>query len=171
METITELSKEQLKELGFIISSNLNKERIKEKKAFKQNAFHNTKMLLTNYHKLKTHSAIVDEQLEEDKDTFWNHEWLSLNMLMQNKARTVKLMKHVDNALIAYKAICRESSASDESRRYEILRMKYLDNVKKSDQLIADRYDVDRTTIVRNVKDAIDDISIILFGIDMIDEL
>ena len=32
METITELSKEQLKELGFIISSNLNKERIKERK-------------------------------------------------------------------------------------------------------------------------------------------
>lgn len=168
VDNTTNLSEQQLDILASKIVFALKEDRKKERQYFKKRAEHNTTLLLRYYHKLEAHTESVEEQLEADKDTFWNHRWLDLNMLMQNKAKTVKLMHHVDIALEIYKKECSLSKSYEESRRYQILERKYLWEKKQTDQEIADFFQKDRTTINRNCKEAIKDLSVILFGVDML---
>lgn len=168
---ITELSEKQMIELAKMTANIVTDNLTKEKKQFKQRSYHNAKELLKNYHKLKKHCTMSYEQFEEDKDRFWNHGYLDIDALMQNKAKTIKMMNHFDKCLVAYKEICNQSKKTEESRRYEILNMRYLQSPIKSLELIADRYDVDRRTVGRSVDEGIKDLSVLLFGIDFINEL
>lgn len=169
METrVNELSEEQLDELAKRIVVSIRKDREEERKRFKKYAEHNTALLLRYYHKLKGHTDSVKEQLEADQDTFWDHRRLDLSMLMENKAKTVKLMDHVDYALEIYEKVCNNSDSAEERRRYQIIMRKFINDKKESDQQIADYFNKDRTTINRNCKEAIQDLSVILFGVDML---
>lgn len=163
---ISELTDKQLEELGDRVSKNMIGYFENKSKITKDKTLHNTKLLLRNYNKLKAHCKVVGEQLEEDRDTFWNDRKLDLSILMQNKAKTVKIMNQVDRALEHYKADCLKAKTMNESRRYDMIKMKYLNHKGSSDDEIADRYDVARTTVIRNLESAIDDISVILFGIE-----
>lgn len=135
-------------------------------KITKEKALHNTKLLLRYYLQLKKHCEIVNSQLEEDQGTFWNHGYLDLDSLMQNKAKTVKIMKIVDKALEHYKSDCMKAKGLNETRRYDMIKMKYLDKIKLSDDDIADRYDIDRSTVIRNIKSACEELSILMYGIE-----
>lgn len=159
---VTELSEKQLDELAHKITVKIIEDNENNRMARIRNAYHNTGLLLRKYHELKAHCLSVEEQLQEDEDTFWDHRYLTLSSLMQNKAKTVKLMHHVDVCLDAYKRICKEEG----TKNYTILQAKYLSKNKKTDQEIADYFRKDRTTINRNIKDAIGELSILLYGID-----
>lgn len=135
-------------------------------KITKEKALHNTKLLLRNYMQLKKHCTIVNEQLEEDKETFWDHKFLDLDSLMQNKAKAVKIMKIVDKSLEHYKDDCMKAKRLNESRRYDMIKMKYLEKIRSSDDDIADRYDIDRSTVIRNIKAACEELSILMYGIE-----
>lgn len=165
---VTELSEKQLDELAHKISIKVIEDNELKRCARIRNAHHNTGLLLRNYHKLKAHCLSVEEQLEEDEDTFWDHKYLTLNSLMQNKAKTVKLMRHVDICLNAYEITCKHSDSPEERRGYEIIDKKYLAKRKWSDQELADYFNKDRTTINRNAKQAIEELSIFLYGVDAI---
>lgn len=163
---ISELSDKQLEELGEQVSRKMIGYFESKSQITKDKTLHNTKLLLRNYNKLKAHCKVVGEQLEEDQGTFWNDRKLDLSILMQNKAKTVKIMNQVDRALEHYKADCLKAKTMNESRRYDMVKMKYLNRQSSSDDEIADRYDVARTTVIRNLESAIEDISITLFGIE-----
>ena len=165
-----ELSDKQLDELALKIRRGIRKDREIEKKKFKDRALHNTRLLLKKYHKLKAHSEIVEEQVEINQGTFWEHRWLNLDMLMQNKAKTVKLMKHVDIALNVYKESCLNSNKPEDKRRWRIVNKRFIEYPLLSEEKLAEQMNVDRSTINRNTAEAIEDLSVILFGIDMIDE-
>lgn len=77
-------------------------------KVTKEKELYNTKLLLRYYSQLKKHCEIVNTQLEEDKGTFLGHGYLDLDSLMQNKAKTAKIMKIVDKSLEYYKSDCME---------------------------------------------------------------
>lgn len=163
---IKELSDKQMKELSSTVSNNVINYLEMKDKITKEKALHNTKLLLRHYTQLKKHCEIVNTQLEEDKDTFWDHRYLDLDSLMQNKAKTVKIMKIVDKSLGYYKTDCMKAKGLNESRRYDMINMKYLDKVKLSDDDIAARYDIDRSTVIRNIKSACEDLSILMYGIE-----
>lgn len=162
------LSEKDIKKIAEEVNLLVRADRESERREFKKRAIHNTRLLMSNYKKLKAHIGTVEDQLLADQDTFWNHRWLDLNSLMQNKAKTVKLMKHVDICLEVYKRECEESSSTEESRRYTIVERKYLWDKKQSDEQIADYFNKDRSTINRNCKEAIKDLSLIIFGVDML---
>ena len=163
---VHELSDKQLDELALKIRKGIQKDRENEKKQFKKRAFHNTRLLMREYHKLKAHNEVVKEHIEAVQGTFWEHRWLNLDILMQNKAKTVKIMNQVDRALDHYERDCLKAVTLNESRRYDIIKMKYLNKEHSTDEDIADRYDIDRRTAQRNIENAVDDVSIILFGIE-----
>lgn len=158
-----ELSDEDLDLLADKVSERLSMMQQEEFKKMKAYSFHNTRILLNNYQKLKAHVQNVEDQLEEDQGTFWNHQFLTLNALMQNKAKTVKIMRHVDDCLEQYKKLCIDS----DSKGYDLLHMKYFTNL--TDELIASRYGIDRTTVGRQIKKAVNELSIILYGADALD--
>lgn len=168
MRQLTELSREQLEELAELVSDKIVIKQKEDKKKFVDNAYHNTRLLLSNYDKLKEHCRIVDNQIEEQSETVWGHWRLDLTMLMENKAKTVKIMKHVEKSLLAYKAICKSLETKEERRRYEIIDMKYLQKDKKNIQFIADRFKSNRKTIAKHEKEAIKDLSILLYGYEII---
>lgn len=163
---IKELSEQQMKELSSRVSNNVIGYLEDKDKITREKALHNTKLLLRHYTQLKKHCQIVNDQLEEDKDTFWSNNRLDLNSLMENKAKTVKIMKIVDKSLGYYKSDCMKAKGLNESRRYDMISMKYLDKVKLSDDDIADRYDIDRSTVIRNIKAACEELSILMYGIE-----
>lgn len=164
MSKITELSDEQLDILADKITIRITREQQNEFEKMRQYAFHNTRLLLKNFDKLKVHVQTVENQLIGDQETFWNHKYLTLSALMQNRAKTVKIMQHVMHCLDEYEKICNEN----QSRGYELLKKKYFGS-KLSDEMIADYYDVDRTTINRQIKDAINDLSILLYGVEALE--
>ncbi|MGG5341146.1 hypothetical protein [Enterococcus sp. AZ192] len=164
MSKITELSDEQLDILAEKITMKLTKEQQNEFEKMRQYAFHNTRLLLKNFDKLKAHVQTVADQLEEDRDTFWNHKYLTLSALMQNRAKTVKIMHHVDICLNEYEKMCKETG----SRGYKLIEKKYFGR-KMSDEAIAEYYDVDRTTANRQIKDAINEFSILLYGVEALE--
>ena len=167
---VHELSDKQLDELALKIRKGIQKDRENEKKQFKKRAFHNTRLLMREYHKLKAHNEVVKEHIEEVQGTFWEHRWLNLDILMQNKARTVKLMRHVDIALDVYKSICLSSDKNEERRKWRVLNKKYIEFPIMSEEKLAEQLNVDRSTISRANKEALEDLSVILFGVDMINE-
>ncbi|WP_375180555.1 hypothetical protein [Enterococcus rotai] len=164
MSKITELSDEQLDILADKITIRITREQQNEFEKMRQYAFHNTRLLLKNYDKLKAHVQTVEDQLTGDQETFWNHKYLTLSALMQNRAKTVKIMHHVMYCLSEYERICTEN----KSRGYELLKKKYF-GAKLSDEMIASFYDVDRSTVNRQIKDAINDFSILLYGVEALD--
>lgn len=163
---IKELSEKQIKEISLLVSSDVISFLKNKDKVTKDKALHNTKLLLRHYIQLKKHCDIVNDRLEEDKETFWDHEFLDLDALMQNKAKTVKIMKIVDKSLDHYKNDCMKAKGLNESRRYDMIKMKYLDKTKLSDDDIAIRYDIDRSTVIRNIKSACEELSILMYGIE-----
>lgn len=167
---VHELSDKQLDELAVKIGKVIKKDRECERKQFKKRAFHNARLLMNNYHKLKTHGEVVEEYVEDVQGTFWEHKWLNLDVLMQNKAKSVKLMKHVDICLEAYKEICLASSKPEDKRKWRIINKKYIEKPLLSEEKIAEQLHVDRSTVNRNCKEALEELSVVLFGIDMINE-
>lgn len=167
---VHELSDKQLDQLAYKIRVGIRKDREAEKKKFKERALHNTRLLLKQYHKLKVHSKVVEEQVEINQGSFWEHKWLNLDMLMQNKAKTVKLMKHVDLALEVYKQSCQASNKVEEQRRWRVINKRYIEYPLLSEEKLAEQMHMDRSTVNRTCRDAVEDLSIILFGIDMINE-
>lgn len=159
------LTDEDLDRLADRVCSRLASIQQNEFKKMREYTFHNTRLLLSNYRKLSAHVKNVEEQLEEDKETFWDHRYLTLSSLMQNKAKTVKIMRNVDKALAEYKQEC----ADNGSINYSILDLKYLAKRSMSDELIASRFGIDRTTVNRKTKEAINELSPILYGVGALD--
>lgn len=132
-----------------------------EKKRIKDNAYHNTKLLLSNYHLLKAHCDIINEQVTNDLISgIWGDERLHLSTLMENKAKTSKLMNHVDRALEEFK--------KKNPEGYNMLKMKYLNKNKLSDVDISAEYGPERSVITKKIKEYLRQLSIILFGVEVI---
>lgn len=164
---IYELSDQQLDILASKVSGNIIKHEMEQRKKIRDNAYHNTRLLLRNYDKLKKHCEIVDEQLSEDLGKIWSDWRFDLDSLLENKAKTAKLMRHVDRALNALK---QENEAA-----YYLLKRKYLTPYLESgDTVIADEYsEKERTEITRRginkrIKAACTELAVLLFGVDMI---
>jgi len=163
---VNEISDEQLNDLADKITERLSTKQKEELVELKSYTFHNTRLLLRNYKKLKAHVVNVENRLLEDSETFWNHKTLSLGFLMQNRAKTVKIMHHVDDCLEEYERLCKETG----ERGYDLLKMKYF-NTFMSEEMIADRYGVSRQAINNQIKEAINDFSVILYGVDALEDL
>lgn len=155
-----QLSEDQMDEMVDKISEKVIAHQEKKKKAMRANAYHNTRLLLRNYYSLKKHCDIVDEQVTEELGSLWSDWRFDLDSLLEHKAKTVKIMRHVDKALAAYKV--------QDPEAYEILKMKYLVPRPLADEFIATNYDVDRRTIARRIEKSIKEVSVYLFGIEVV---
>ena len=140
----------------------------KEKSELKKRNLRNTELLLKNYVKLKDQ---CDESIEEiipaDYPEF-SLDSLTLESLSVYRAKTMKMMNHVDRMLIAYEWNC-EKGSEEERRRFKVLKLRYLIEDRMTVKEIVEHHSIDQTTVYRDSKRAIKDMSILLFGIDAID--
>lgn len=162
------MTDEQLDRFANKTSDYLFKKMKSDKKKNKSNALFNTKKLMENYNLLKERSNETIQDIEESEhEDFWNHGRLSIDSLMVNRAKTVKMMRYVDIALKNYKILCDASNQPRKSIRHSILIKLYVE--EKSMEFVSGFFDKDRTTVIRNRDEALEELSVILFGIDVLD--
>lgn len=172
MAKASNLTKHQLE----IISATASQEAIKAyeikkeklKKEDRARNLRNTELLLKNYTKLKDLcDGTIQESIPDDYPDF-SMENLTLESLTVYRKKTLMMMNHVDKMLVAYEWNCMRGSV-EEKRRYNILKHRYLTESKLTAKEIVTLHNIDQSTVYRDTKQAIKDMSILLFGIDAID--
>ena len=118
--------------------------------------YHDVNLLMKNYRKLKAHySHVAPEALE-------------VNSICSMRRKTGLMMSHVDKMLKTYETLCRESDNPDEARRWQALYLRFIGKERLRVDDIADRLGVDRRTFYRDIGKAMEDMAVLLFGIEAI---
>ena len=118
--------------------------------------YQDVKRLMKNYRRLKTYYAKVSP------------ETLEVDAIFSMRRKTGLMMSHVDNMLSAYRAMCKEALTPDEARRWDALYMRYIGDERMSADTIASKLHIDRRTFYRDLSLAMEDLAVLLFGIEAI---
>ncbi len=118
--------------------------------------YHDVNLLMKNYRKLKTHYTHVSPEA------------LEVSSICSMRRKTGLMMSHVDKMLTAYEAICKEAQNTDEARRWDVLYLRYIGEEKLSVNDVAERLHVDKRTVFRDSSRAMEDMAVLLFGIEAI---
>lgn len=143
-----------------------NKKKSEQEK--KDNRLFNTKLLVLNYRKLKLH---CEEEIPGDiliAGIAFDDERLSLDTLLNEKAKTYRMMQYVDSMLVAYAVYAKEKGDHIE-RRYKIMDRLYINKnlIKPSD--LAELFNISDRQVYKDRDQAIRDFSVMLFGMSVID--
>ena len=118
--------------------------------------YHDVNLLMKNYRKLKAHySHVAPEALE-------------VNSICSMRRKTGLMMSHVDKMLKTYRALCLESENPEEARRWNALYLRYIGKDRMRVEAIADQLNIDKRTFYRDIGKAMEDMAVLLFGIEAI---
>lgn len=174
------LSREQKKEIVSLASQvaieQFQKEKERSRKAAQDKRLHNTKLLMEKYRGFVIHSqsAVYDAtQVDDDLDLAAlldlmgcgegeNH--LLVESVQESAARTRTLVHHIDRMLGHFKQECESSCRPEDERRCRIICAMYIDEKKKTAQELADEECVDISTVYKDVKAAMKQLSALIFG-------
>ena len=118
--------------------------------------YHDVKLLMRNYRMLKTHYSHISP------------ETLEVSSICSMRRKTGLMMSHVDKMLAAYEVMCRDSGNPDEVRRWDALYFRYIDEARLPVDDIAEQLHVDKRTFYRDINRAMEDMAVLLFGIEAI---
>lgn len=164
------LTPKQLETITKTVKREVDRDAQARAKQSKDYRLRNTELLLKNYRMLRIHCNRIVEDLEVYEDTVYDPSELNLNALMKYKAKTAKMLDYFDSIFRAYGELA--SRRDGMHRRFQIVAKMYVyKDCKLSANDLAQFYNVDRSTVTRDVKKAIDELSIMLFGIDSFDDL
>ena len=118
--------------------------------------YHDVNLLMKNYRKLKAHySHVAPEALE-------------VNSICSMRRKTGLMMSHVDKMLKTYQVLCQESENPEEARRWNALYLRYIGTERLRVEVIAERLNIDKRTFYRDIGKAMEDMAVLLFGIEAI---
>ncbi|MBR1760906.1 MAG: helix-turn-helix domain-containing protein [Schwartzia sp.] len=118
--------------------------------------YHDVKLLMNNYRKLKAHYAHISP------------ETLEVSVICSMRRKTKLMMSHVDKMLLVYKDLCQAAITPDEARRWEAIYLRYIAEERMSIEDIAEKLGIDKRTFYRDVGRAMEDMAVLLFGIEAI---
>lgn len=154
----------------------IDKEKKKAAKEHRDRRLHNTKLLLRNYRMLKGHceSAVYEAAqldvsevniLELMERVFTNDE-MYVESIKRSAERTHIIMSHVNEMLRIYEIYCSTSGAAEDRRRYNVIYDRYVADEPMTIAEIAEKENVDNSTVYRDINVAVEKLSALLFGID-----
>ena len=111
--------------------------------------YHDVNLLMKNYRKLRAHYANVSPEA------------LEVSSICSMRRKTKLMMSHVDKMLKTYEN-------PDEARRWQALYLRFIGKERLRVDDIADRLGVDRRTFYRDIGKAMEDMAVLLFGIEAI---
>lgn len=174
------LSNEQRREIIGLASQvaieYYHKEKDRSRKAAQDKRLYNTKLLMEKYRGFVIHSqsAVYDAtQVDDDLDLAAlldlmgcgegeNH--LLVESVQESAARTRVLVHHIDQMLDYFKHSCEASPRPEDGRRCRIIYALYIDDEKKTAQELADLECIDISTVYKDVKAAMKQLSALIFG-------
>lgn len=155
-----------------VITKTVLKERERQEKTFlkeqQDHRFRNTDLLVKNYRKLSAHCEHLPEQMDiihQEIDLGLLEQTIDLKEVMKSKHKTKMMMDYVDAMMAAYKRLA-YSSGSVAERRYRILYDVYLCPQHLKPQDLFEKYGVERATFYKDLRKAVEEFSVVLFGID-----
>jgi tetratricopeptide (TPR) repeat protein len=139
----------------------------------------NTRLLLNHYRSLKIHGKMADSSVNviyqdnaidvlDDVESIHDEEQY-IQSLSRTKKRTLIIVGHINKSMKYYESICKSDGKLKE-RRYKIIKYIYIDPIKDDIQptyeQAAEHFGIAVKTVGRDVRNAIEDLSILFFGID-----
>lgn len=159
------LSREQMRLITTEVIKHLNQEKRKRVKAEKDYRLRNTQILVKEYPKLKAHVASQPEKfVSDDEYEMVTGVKISDHELTKYNVKTKHLMAYVDMILEAYQQVCLGGGPSDK-RRWWILQDSYFNDQRLGMHALSNKWHVDKSTISRERAKAIQDLSVMLFGV------
>ncbi|MCH3962975.1 MAG: hypothetical protein LKE46_01755 [Clostridium sp.] len=139
----------------------------------------NTRLLLKHYRDLKVHNGLADSSINRihDKNAIdvldeidpIDDEEQYAQALTRTKIRTSIIIGHINKAMKYYEAICKNDGNVKE-RRFNIIKYIYIDpvedNIPPTYEETSEHFNLNVRTVGRDVRSAIEDLSILFFGID-----
>lgn len=180
--TASKLTDEQRREIISMASrvaiEQYHKEADRTRKAARDKRLHNTKLLIEKYRGFVIHSqsAVYDAaQIDDDfsldalldiMGCGGDDRKLSIASVQESAARTRILVHHIDQMLEYYKFRCDHSPKPEDARRYRVIHYSYLvdEQEQKTFQELADEECVDISTIYKDHKAALQQLSALIFG-------
>lgn len=161
----------------------IEKERKKYKKKQYDWRLHNTKLLMRHYRALNEHyhNAVFDTQKAEEDETFYEimqqmnsdipDEELRIESIKKSCVRTKIIMAHVNKALDIYETMCSRSKREDDARHWRVLNAMYMSEQPRTAAAIAKQEDIAKRTVYKDIDACLEDLTVLLFGIDGIDDI
>lgn len=159
MEVCNEISLEE------IIKKAIEEYDKKQRSKFTQKIFRNTKMLMANYNDFKNHINYSISDVRDLKEVIdleeEGYDDLFILSIKQSKAKTLIMTAHIDKSLELLKINqCKDGTPE----KYEALELYYMNNMTYAS--IAEELQTSEITIKRWVKRMLEQLGVLLFGID-----
>lgn len=142
-----------------------------------------TKLLLKNYRSLKDHceNAVYDADAFDEGGGYTLSEILEIvnssyaanlkiETIRESAIRTKIIIDHIDTMISLYSLYCERSPKKEDARRYRVIYGLYLSEVPRTRAELALEEYVDRSTIHRDVEEAMERLTALIFGIDGLDK-
>lgn len=152
-------------------------EKEKERAAYKDRRFNNTKLLLRKYRGLEayTSNAIYEtsQLLDEDTEIILEAFGADMNEVRQvqsiRKSVTITkvIMEHVSMMLDCYRRQCDRSSRPEIKRRWRVIYQMFLADAPFSAQEIANVEHISLSMVYMDVDNACEELSTLFFGLDL----
>lgn len=159
---------------------------VDESKKSREKQINNTKLLLENYRtfKVAVDNAVFDlVRLDEENETAFeilDSMWqrfgtgrveLKVQSIVKSTTRTRIIFEHIQSMLGLYENYCNNSGKDENLRRWDVIKTLYVEDTqgKTPSEIrteLAEKYFTDPRTIYRWQVDAIEKISVLVFGID-----
>lgn len=145
--------------------------------------YHNTKLLLRNYRRLKKYYENAIFSTEDAGEADENFEAIMRGMgraasekifvesIQKNYITTKIIMTHVDKMLEIYEIMCKRSSRQDDARHWRVLDGLYISGDHTTAEKIAKREHIDKRTVYRDIDICVSDLTALLFGVGGIESL
>lgn len=142
----------------------------------------NTRLLLQHYRSLNSHYSNAVWESEDDAfDEFVDimdlmngknySDTVIVECIKKSSEKTHIIMRHVNKMLDEYKKMCESSSRPDDMRHWRVIKLLYLAPKRISVDDIAEMEHIHQRTVYKDVDAAVDDLTMLLFGIDAIGRL
>lgn len=178
---VKELVKLAAAEGARVALATVEKEQQKARRGRKDRRLRNTKLLLKNYRLLKEHcegAVYTDEQVEDESivdlmNMMEEHHYsdkVFVESIQKSVARTHLMMQHIERMMNIYRVVCEKSGKEEDIRNYWIVWHSYITDERLTVEEVADRFNVDRSTIYRAINSGAEILSALFFGIDGINK-
>lgn len=150
------------------------KEKEKEKSEQKDRRLHNTLLLLKNYRLFRDHAKNAVFQAEQMDESIYDilesmerkTSNLFVDSIKSSAMRTAMLVRHIEVMLGLYRVYCENSRKPEDLRRWRVIEGLYVADKELSVLDLADRENVAKRTVERDVTEACEHLAALIFGID-----
>lgn len=162
------MTKEEIEVIARVTLEHYEAERKRQQKQKRDRRLRNTRLLLKHYRTLKDHcEGELNVKYDEDEVIAdIDDQYLAINSITRSKRRTQQMISFIDQMLEVYRIRSEQSKDPVEMRRYKTIDTLFISHDKMSVDEVAKAHNVEPRTVYRDSKDAIYQLSCLIFGID-----